>query len=232
MLSTDVLLEALCSISELMLRREEPFDQICFHDSIASPVFTNFLHYACELNHEQKKLLMDHFISKSRHLLKERMVGRQPIYANEYPELFEAENQFIDWYFHKRQNSLKKNCIIDTRELNKFDIKSVIKNEVKEKYFEFSFDLNFKKRDSMIFLKKITDQISFLVLFNIGIKRMFFSVEIGLNNPLALIDIGNLLARPQSMFDYNNTEDVKNGISVAFDFINIIEPLLYKKIGV
>jgi len=209
--------DILFNISEKMLKKESPFENLILDDSIASTVFLNYLKYENELEQKQKKTLMENFICKSRHLIKQRMIGKQPNYSKKYPELFNTEDQFIKWYFEKQERPTE-DILINMHELRKLNIKQIIKDEVKKNHPEYFLDKDAKKSGTARFSRRITDSISFVVYFEIGMKRMFFNVEIGLNNPPFLIDIGNLLARPQSMFSYQNAEDIKNGVKAVFDF--------------
>lgn len=213
--------DALFTISENMLKREKPFDNLVVNDSIASPIYTNYLKYENEISQQQKKTLMKYFISSSQHLIKGRLFGRQPIYAKMYPELMNTADQFSKWYFGKQERPAR-NLVVNTHGLRHLNIKQKIKDEVNEKHPDYFIDQAAKKGKLAQFSKRITDSVSFVVYFNIGIKRMFFCVEVGLDNPSFLIDIGNFFARPQSMFSYENVEDIENGVRVAFDFINSI----------
>lgn len=214
--------DILFSISEKMLKREKPFDDLVLDNSIASIVFLNYLKYENDLEQKQKETLMENFICKSRHLIKQRMIGKQPNYSKTYSELFNTEDQFIKWYFAK-QEMPTGDILINMHELKKLNIKQIIKDEVEKHHPQYFLEKVAKKRSTARFSRRITDSLMFVVYFNIGIKRRFFNVEIGLNNPSFLIDIGNLLARPQSMFNYENAEDIKNGVQAAIDFINSID---------
>lgn len=213
----------LFAISERMLKKENPFENLILNDSIASDVFLNYLKYENELEQEQKKTLMEYLLLSSQYLIKGRLFGRQPIFAKKYPELMNSADQFMKWYFEKQERPTE-DILINMHELRKLNIKQIIKDEVGEKYPEYILYKVSKKRGPARFSMKISDSVLFIVYFDIGIKRMFFNVEIGLNNPPFLIDIGNLLARPQSMFSYENAEDIKNGVKAVFDFINFIDP--------
>ena len=214
--------DTLFTISEKMIKRENPFENLMLDDSIASIVFLNYLKYENELEQKQKEALMENFICKSRHLIKQRMFGKQPNYSKTYSELFNAEDQFIRWYFAKQERPTG-DILINMHELKKLNIKQIIKDEVEKHHPEYFLDRVAKKRGTARFSRRLADSLLFVVYFDIGIKRRFFNVEIGLNTPSFFIDIGNLLARPQSMFNYENAEDIKNGVRAAFDFINSID---------
>lgn len=216
-------------VSESILMRDGLFDEVIYHEAIASPVFLNYLRFESQLGSEEKTKLMENFLCKSKHFIRESIVGRQPLYADKYPELFKAENQFIDWYYSKQQMPSHKK-IINLNRIEKLNISSVIKEVVKEKHPEFDLYNNRHRKDVVPFLKRITDSVSFMVSFNIGIKRMFFSVEIGFDYPPLFVDIANFFARSQSMFDYNSVQDIKNGISIAFTFIECVLPEVFRKL--
>lgn len=220
--------EILFGISEKMLKREDPFANLIPNNSIASDAFLNYLKYENELEKKQKQMLMENFICNSKHLIKQRMIGKQPNYSKKYSELFNAEDQFRRWCFGKQERPTE-DILINMHELRKLNIKQIIKDEVEKNYPEYFLDKVAKRHGTAKFSRRITDSLWFVVHFDIGMKRMFFNVEIGLNNPPFLIDIGNLLARPQSMFSYEDAEDIKNGVRAAFDFINFINPEVFVK---
>lgn len=229
--TVDKTADILFDISEKMLRRENPFDNLIINDSIASPVFLNFLKYANEIDQNQKEKLLEYLIVSSRHLMKGRLFGRQPIFAKKYPELMKTADQFMKWYFAKQERP-SRNISINMHNIRKLNIRQRIKDEVEKNHPEYFLEKDAKKHGTARFSKRITDSVLFVVYFEIGIKRTFFNVEFGLNNPSFLIDIGNLLARPQSMFSYENAENIKNGIRAAFDFINSIDPKVFVRSGI
>ena len=214
----------LCTLSKALLVRREPFDGQRYSQSIASGVYLKYLKYKDEPDIPNKEALLQHFICSSEYLIRDSIIKNEPPYSDSYKKLLEVEDKFISWYLPKETIDISNN-IIDIGGLYNINFNKVIAEEITAMQPCFVYLKKESKKYYAVFAKMLNG-FNIYITFIGGKKKAFFSVEIAIGYKDVSMDIGCLLARPQSMFDYTNDADLRKGVKDAMMFIDLIYPTI------
>ncbi len=223
-----LLSKKLCRLSRDLISQKHQFSNQIYSDAVASHIYLNYLKYKDDPEIPNKNKLLEHFLNESEYLINGMLFGKKVPYSRTHKELLEIENHFIDWYSTKeKKEMIDPNFVIDIRKLHRINFNNEIVDETSVIKPSFYFQKKKSKKYLAVFATEIgeTDK-QFFVSFSGGLKRAFFSVGIGLDDPEFFMDIGCLLSRAQSMFDYWSASELRQGVKEAFAFIDIIYPTI------
>ncbi len=220
--------DMLFDISNRLILFKKPFENLLLNEAIVSISYLYYHRYLNDINDTQRRVLLDYYIAFSRYLIMESLFGNQIAFIKQYPELSKSNDSFLKYHWDLNKPQVNKPIVFAYNKPEKVDFKKTIQELIKKEYPDYCQYRKKVKRGAIAFKKKISNQSSFIVAFCKGKNRTFFNVEIGLDNPKFLLDIGCFFARPQSMFDYCNIEQAQSGFCSAFEYVESICSFIQK----
>lgn len=223
----ELIANELCGISKQLILRENPFDNIYIPESVASDSYLAYLKYNKDIENQLAEKLIRHFICLSEMNIRNIVLKECKSYMNKFPELLHADREFRNWYFPFEKKEMQSNKVIDLRAFEEINFEEEIVSQMRGLYPSFKL-LKGKSSKYKIVFKIDFDKPNFgvIISFISGLRRPFFSVEVGFAKPEIQLDISTFIARSQSMFDCSTLHEIRDSIGEAIEFLKIILPSL------
>lgn len=229
---TTQLLEKLCNVAELIIRRQKPFESVPYYPQVTPYLRFKYEEYKDELEDGLKQRIIKRDIDFSRYLIRTALFGfKGQSFFKRYPEHKKTAQYFEKWIEDKKNQNPNDNFNSeDSSQNEKVELSKIIKNEISKRKKDFSFDKTIRGAGLIAFSKKILDKNKFFIVFDKGTQRDFFDVFIGLKSPRVNLDIASFFGLSQSVFDCRTEIEAQKHINVAIDIIDILVPTIMNEV--
>ncbi len=220
------------NISEAILRREPPFDDLPIHEEVYSKTQLKFLHYYNDIEEKDRHDFLNCLIDLSRYTINDLILRNQKPFEKKHPGHKEIWKKLIAWSKTKNNDFTTKYSTQNIEKIESKELVETIKQVVCNRMHDFKY-LPVKKGfpGLITFAKKWKDDNNFYILIDKGKKRFFLDFFIGIKIPKIIIDIACFFNGSQSIYRYHSKESLISTTNNAMDLVEQILPEFEKEIS-
>lgn len=224
------LARTLGDLSESIIRRLPPFEQMELQPEVISYFYQKYIQYSDELEDTLRHKVLLMLIDYAKWEIKNTIMSGTRAFSSIYPEHVETENSFNDWIMQREGEPPSPDESAPPSSSKKIRINPIVKRIIKERFPDFKEGKIRNMPEIIPFAMDTLDGNRVYLIADKGIKRRALEFMIGIDYPRFYFNPSVFFSNSQALYRYHTEAEAAEAVGRALNLVELILPHVLEKV--